>query len=471
MVAPEAGVLPQELAFVDLETTGGNAAHHRITEVGIVRMRDGVVIEEWSSLVNPECYIPPYIESLTGISNDMVAAAPRFAEIAALVLDKLHGVVFVAHNARFDYAFLRTEFKRLNIDFSSDVLCTVKLSRRLFPEFARHNLDSVMQRHGLICTARHRALGDARVLVDFWTALRATVAAPKLGSIARLVVGLNRLPAHLPPHLADELPEGPGVYRLYGEGGTLLYVGRSRCVRTRVLGHFAPEDAACEQKKARDTRHIDWVETAGELGAQLTELAWIRSQKPLFNKRPQEPADSHTLRIDPHGRIAPVAIDSLDAAQITECYGVFHRAKDAGRALAQMAAAHGLCLKVLGIEDGPGSCVAYQNGRCKGACAGTEASIAHRLRTFAALAGLKIARWPFPGRVALKEGRTEHHVVDRWRYLGTARCAAELAELCAMPMPTGFDVDVYRILRRYLTKHPDAAWHDLRAQPRAVETG
>jgi DNA polymerase-3 subunit epsilon len=159
--------IPRDLVFVDLETTGGNAAYDRITEVGIVRVRDGELIEEWSSLVNPECPIPAYIESFTGISNQMVADAPRFAEIAEQVQEKLHGALFVAHNARFDYAFLRSEFLKLDRHFSAKVLCTVKLSRRLFPEFVRHNLDAVMERNGLTCSARHRALGDARVLHDF----------------------------------------------------------------------------------------------------------------------------------------------------------------------------------------------------------------------------------------------------------------------------------------------------------------
>ena len=173
-------ILPRDLVFVDLETTGGNAAFHRITEVGIVRMQDDRVVEEWSSLVNPECRIPAYIEAFTGITNEMVAGAPRFSDLAAQVLEKLRSPtpespIFVAHNARFDYSFLRTEFRRLDVHFSAKVLCTVKLSRRLFPEYPRHSLDAVMERHRLTCAARHRALGDARVLGDFWSKLRSEI--------------------------------------------------------------------------------------------------------------------------------------------------------------------------------------------------------------------------------------------------------------------------------------------------------
>ncbi len=160
---------------------GGNAVHDRITEVGSgARQRTASSMEEWSSLVNPDRPIPPYIEAFTGISNAMVAGAPRFAEIAAAVRDKLKGAVFVAHNARFDYSFLRREFSEADIDFSAQVLCTVKLSRRLFPEFVRHNLDAVMERNGLSCSARHRALGDAKVIHDFWFKLRREVPQPQL---------------------------------------------------------------------------------------------------------------------------------------------------------------------------------------------------------------------------------------------------------------------------------------------------
>src|SRR6202042_3545699 len=159
------------LAFVDLETTGGNPAYHRITEIGIVRVQNGELLEEWSSLVNPECPISPYIEAFTGISSEMVADAPLFADLAATVFEKLRGAVFIAHNARFDHSFLRPQFRKVGMAYCADAVCTVKLSRRLFPQHARHNLDAVMERHGLSCSARHRALGDARVLYDLWQKL------------------------------------------------------------------------------------------------------------------------------------------------------------------------------------------------------------------------------------------------------------------------------------------------------------
>jgi DNA polymerase-3 subunit epsilon len=479
--------LPRDLVFVDLETTGGSAAYDRITEVGIVRVSDGELVEEWSSLVNPERPIPAYIEAFTGISNAMVAGAPRFAEIAASVRAKLQGAVFVAHNARFDYSFLRSEFLKAEMEFSAKVLCTVKLSRRLFPQYVRHNLDAVMERNGLACRARHRALGDARVLYDFWRKLCLDLDEPRLAAAVRTVLGAHQLPAHLPPGLADDLPEGPGVYRFFGADDALLYIGKSNSIRSRVCGHFGAEDAdSLDRRLADQVRRIDWAETAGELGAMLKEAEWLRARQPLFNRRTKSSAQSHTLRVrspqSPAGQaplVEAVAIDGVEFEELMQCYGVFHTDKDARKALGDIAGAHQLCRKVLGLEDSAGSCFAYQVGKCRGACLGKEPLVLHSMRLQLALSSLKLKAWPFPGRIALRERdprggmaecmrRTDLHVVDHWAYFGTARTEEELAELGARDSSAAFDVDVYRILVRYFAKNPKLDWLDLRRTERPV---
>jgi DNA polymerase-3 subunit epsilon len=479
--------LPLDLAFVDLETTGGNAAFDRITEVGIIRVTNGELADEWSSLVNPDCPIPAYIEAFTGISNQMVAGAPRFAEIADVVRRKTQGAVFVAHNARFDYSFLRSEFLRVDMNFSAKVLCTVKLSRRLFPAHARHNLDAVMERNGLTCSARHRALGDARVLHDFWFKLRREVPEPQLAAAVQTVLGARQLPDHLPPGLADELPEGPGVYRFFGEGNALLYVGKSNSLRAGVCGHFAAKDAQSKDGgMAHQVRRVDWAQTAGELGAMLLEADWIKTQKPIYNRRSKSKAQSYTLRagVSLNGPPAPVEavpIDGVDLDDLTQCFGVFHSEKDARKALTDIARAHQLCLKVLGLQDGAGSCLALHLGKCRGACMGKEPLILHQTRVQLALSSLKLKAWPFPGRVALRERDArgygpdgapgaDLHVVDHWTYLGTARSDEELAALSAKEASVAFDVDVYRILARYFAKNPRLDWLALRRAERPVRS-
>jgi DNA polymerase-3 subunit epsilon len=437
-----------------------------------VRVRGGEFVEEWSTLVNPQCRIPSYIEEFTGITNAMVEAAPLFADVAAEVFAKLEGSVFVAHNARFDYSFLRSEFQRIGRRFAAKVLCTVKLSRRLFPEQRRHNLDAVMERHGLACSARHRALGDARVLWDLWAKLRRELPEAQLAAAVQALFSAAALPAHLPAELADELPEGPGVYRFFGEGGALLYVGKSVSLRTRVLGHFAAEHTdSKEQRLARQVRRVDWFETSGELGALLLEARMIKDQNPLHNRRLKTSPELYTLRIVDGATGTPGAavhiedIDSLGGAELPRCFGLFRTRREAQKVLTDIARGQALCLKALGLEDGPGSCFGYQVGKCRGACVGKEPPVFHSARLLQALAALKLKAWPFPGRVALRErdsmGGCDLHVVDNWSYLGTARSDDELQGLCECAPPLRFDPDVYRILARHFTGKPDLDWIDL----------
>jgi DNA polymerase-3 subunit epsilon len=279
-----------------------------------------------------------------------------------------------------------------------------------------------------------------------------------------VVIGANRLPAYLPAGLADELPEGPGVYRFFGEDEALLYIGKSHSLRTRILGHFAAENSdAKEQKKARLTRRIDWLETAGDLGAQLKEAEWIKAQKPLFNKRLKQAAGSFTWKASTARRgVDLAAMDEVPAAEFADCFGVFHSVKDGRKALTEIARAHSLCVKMLGLEPGAGSCFAYQIGRCRGACVGKEPLILHDIRLKMALSALKLKPWPFPGRVALKEGQGEYHVLENWAYLGTARSDEELADLTSVRTAGAFDPDVYRILLRHMAKTPRLEWRDLR---------
>ena len=191
-------MLSQSLIFLDLETTGMVAAHERITEIGLVEVANGERVDSWSQLVNPEKRIPPFIQSLTGISNKMVQHAPRFEQLAPGLFERLEGKLLVAHNARFDYGFLKSEFARLGMSYRSRVLCTAKLSRKLFPEHRRHNLDSLIERHGLKCSARHRALGDAEVLWQFLQKIHAEIDAVRIGAALQAQLAAPGLPAEAP---------------------------------------------------------------------------------------------------------------------------------------------------------------------------------------------------------------------------------------------------------------------------------
>lgn len=298
LVPPPAAPLPAgwtqdaPMAFVDLETTGANPEHDRITEIGIVQIGpDGV--SEWSTLVNPGRPIPEFIERLTGINDAMVAPAPRFAELAAGIRTRLAGRLFVAHNAGFDYGFLQREFARLGgAGFVAPVLCTVKLSRRLYPEHGRHNLDALIARHGLVVGARHRALGDARALHQFWQRACAEHAPAALDAAVTAVTAGPNLPPHLDPRELAELPEHPGIYLFYDADERLIFVGKAKNLRARVLAHFGRKQASAGNRLLIERlRRIEAQAAGGELGMALMEATLIARHGPEFNRAP---------RVDPH---------------------------------------------------------------------------------------------------------------------------------------------------------------------------
>jgi DNA polymerase-3 subunit epsilon len=466
------------IACVDLETTGGMASRHRIIEVGIVTLERGEVVDSWSSLVNPGVRIPPSIAGFTGIDDTMVAQAPTFAEISAEVRRRLDGRLFVAHNARFDYGFLRAEFRRLGERYSAPVLCTVRLSRLLAPEEPRHNLDALIDRHGLTCTARHRALGDAEVLPALLARLAASAGSERFRESCARVVHEPRLPPQLPPDLADDLPDAPGVYVFRDEHAVPLYVGKAGNIRSRVLAHFAasrnekgsvPGARGHESRRedrdarlARAVRGVEWFETGGDLGALLLERTLVRQWLPLENRRPRPLQDACVieLRETPHGVVPGIEpLHSGSFANDVDCYGPFRTREDALKALHGKAREAGLCLRVLGLESGEGSCVAYQLGRCRGACVGREPRALHDARTRLALVRLRLKRWPFAGAIAIRESAPEGrgsvlHVLDRWQHIGTAADESEVAELLQTRnlADPSIDLDSYRVIGRCLER-------------------
>ncbi|NJD24280.1 MAG: ethanolamine utilization protein [Betaproteobacteria bacterium] len=448
-------MLDRPLAFVDLETTGATATADRITEIGIIEVDPDGRLREWQQLVNPESRIPPFIEQLTGISNDMVADAPPFAAVAGETLRRLEGRLFIAHNARFDYGFLKNEFKRIGIAFRAPVLCTVKLSRLLYPEYHRHNLDSLVERHGLQVDGRHRALADARLIHQFWAKIRVDRSSDDIEAALKKLCARPSLPPHLDAGVLDDLPDTPGVYLFYGENELPLYVGKAKDLRRRVLSHFAADHASAkEMSLAQQVRRIDWIETAGEIGALLKEAALVKSLLPTHNRqlRRNEDACTWTLADEGEGWLRPQLAwaRDLDFGLATSCYGLFKNSKEATTVLRGLAESHNLCDVLLGLEKAkPGKpCFGHQLRRCRGACIGHEPLALHTMRLVAALTALKLAAWPFPGPAVIREGE-EAHLVDGWRYLGTASSDDALRELLDTGRPQ-FDRDTYRILARHV---------------------
>lgn len=444
------------IAFVDLETTGGNAMHDRITEIGIVEVsREGV--SEWSSLVNPECSISPAIQSLTGITNDMVADAPTFSGLAKEIHQRLHGRIFVAHNARFDYGFLKQSLAREGYSFRPTVLCTVKLSRHLFPQHPRHNLDSLIARHGLVADGRHRALADAQLIHQFWNQVHELFDTNVLGAALKHLTGRPSLPPHLDAAAVDDLPDGPGVYLFYADNDLPLYIGKAKDIRKRVLSHFAADHSSSkEMSLAQQVRRIDYIETGGEIGALLQEALLIKKMLPTHNRQLRRNKELCSIRLKEHAMhgVLPeiVFASDLDFGVQDKLYGLFKTQREARNVLKDLAREHRLCEGLLGLEklraDSP--CFGFQIKRCDGACIGREPALNHAARLMLGLAKLKLKAWPFAGPAIIREGH-EVHVIDHWSYLGSARNEAEMWQLLETGKPQ-FDRDTYRILQKSVHK-------------------
>ena len=448
-------MLDQPLVFLDVETTGTNAVYDRITEVGLVEVERGRFVGEWSALVNPGVRIPSVIQAMTGITDDMVALAPAFEEIAPQLLARLEGKLLVAHNARFDYGFLRNEFRRAGHRYASRVLCTVKLSRKLEPQESRHGLDALIARHGIACDARHRALGDARVLWELVRHWRRATDPARIATVVDSLVKAPAVPAGLPDGALEDIPEAPGVYLFYGENEAVLYVGKSINLRARVMAHFAGDyREARDMKIAHQVKRVDWIETGGELTALIKEARLVKELAPVYNRRLRRTTELCAWRWRAEDAVAAprlVTARELEEVGFSDLHGLFRSRAAALEALREIATAHQLCSIVLGLEKGKGPCFAHQLKRCRGACAGKESLVAHGLRLGAALAGLRMRPWPFKGRVGVREGGADGEmiVLDRWCYLGTVRSEEELRELGSRPV---FDLDTYRILARFFDR-------------------
>lgn len=458
----------QPLAFVDLETTGANAQRDRITEIGVVEW-DGESISEWSTLVNPETSIPSFIVSLTGITDAMVASAPTFAELAENLLERLQGRVFFAHNARFDYGFLKNEFKRAGLSFRARTVCTVKLSRRLFPHEYKHNLDIVASRMGLVAEGdRHRALTDARLVQRFLARLRETIDAP---SLSAALDDLSRQPA-LPPGLdaeaLDDIPDGHGVYLFFGGNDLPLYVGKSNRLRRRVLSHFsADHQTAKEMQLSQQVQRVDWIGTAGELGAHLLEARLIKERQPTANHRLRRNDEVCTWRYTPNadGSAKPelVYVKDVDFSQAHDLFGLYRSSREAMNALRRLAEDTSLCQVALGLEKAPRRagtpCFGMQVGKCRGACVGKEALPMHQARFITLLSRYKLMPWPYPGAVAIREqdensAASDWLLVRHWVWLGTAHSEDEIVELMAAGSARSFDIDEYKLLSKALKATP-----------------
>ncbi|SDX55056.1 exonuclease domain-containing protein [Hymenobacter psychrophilus] len=494
-------------AIIDLETTGGQPAQDRITEIAIYIHDGEKVVDEFSSLINPGRPIPFFITQLTGITDDMVREAPRFHEVARKVVEMTEGCVFVAHNVRFDYSFLKKEFGDLGYTYSRKTLCTVRLSRSLMPGQPSYSLGKLCQNIGIPLNGRHRAAGDAAAtailfgrLLDISqeqeapaaaqglspadtlavvdanapsgrrpTATTTTVAAPKAPSPRKMkavqeAIKTALLPPNITPQHVAALPQEAGVYYFHNEAGEVIYVGKSINIYKRIQQHFAVDYKSRKSIEFKNSiSEITWELTGSELVALLYESHEIKRLKPLYNRQQRRsvfPAGIF-LRTDEQGYKRLYYGRADDHAESHPLIALGNQFKAKGF-LFHKVAKFNLCQKLCDLYKTPGACFDYQVHRCQGACLGLEPAEEYNKRVEAAIESFTYEHGSF---VVLGVGRRPDEktlvVVENGRYLGfgyidetfSARRFEDFRDAITR---YNDNKDVQQIIRQYLrTKHKD----------------
>lgn len=364
-------------AVVDLETTGGRANRDKIIEIGIVIHDGSNIIDTFHSLVNPECYVPYGITQLTGITQDMVQDAPKFYEIARQVVEITEGRIFVAHNVRFDYSFLREEFRRLGFTYTRKNLCTVRLTRKTFPGFPSYSLGNLIKRMGIAVNDRHRALDDALATAEI---LRRILSKEQNEEQVKTMINLGVKEALLPKNFNIEkihaLPESCGVYYFHNEKGDVIYVGKSINIKKRIAEHFA--DKTEKAKKLQQQAHdLSFELTGSELIALLLESNEIKRLRPPINRAQRVrrfPYVIHTFNNE-QGFICfeSLKITAKDRSKY-KIIAEYPKASNAKNHLGRIREAYNLCSKYCGLDNSNSACFHYHIRQCIGACIEKESA-------------------------------------------------------------------------------------------------
>ncbi len=456
-----------KLAIVDVETTGISPMRDRVIELGVVLVDGNKMVDMWSSLVNPGRSISPVITSITGIEQEDLVDAPRFDVVVEELEERLSGRVMVAHNARFDYGFLRSEFRRVGKDLIVPQLCTVRLSRKLYWRHKGHSLDRIIERFGWEREARHRALGDAQVVWKFLQRAIEDRGKDKVEELIEEVVARPAIPSYVNREIIDELPQCSGVYVFYGAEGEVLYVGKSVNVKERVLSHFYADLRDTKELLMKEKiRDVEAMTTAGELEALLTEAEMVKQMQPVYNRKLKRSRAFWVMKVKTNegGYKVPQMQQklSVEVNELDEMVVMFKSKRSGVNRLRKLVKAYGLCLKLTGLESGKGACFGYHLKMCKGACLGQESPQDYNQRMDKAVEELRIASWPYEGPIVVSEYNKEteqakSHVFDKWCYLGSGENESEMGEVMNQGGEAReFDVDIYQILKSYLRQQKNA---------------
>jgi DNA polymerase-3 subunit epsilon len=443
-------------AIIDIETTGGSARIEKITEIAIYLHDGNQITGEFVSLVNPERNIPWFITNLTGITNEMVEDAPRFYEIARTIVELTEGRTFVAHNAKFDYSFIRQEFKSLGFNYNRNILDTVALSRKLFPGHRSYSLGNICRDLSISINGRHRAAGDALATVKLFEML---VEMDLEVNGSRSVLMKNTRISKLNPKLdvtkIDNIPDEPGIYYFYNENGDLIYIGKSRNLQQRISTHLSNNTTNRSMEMRDLIADIDWERTGSELIALLKESSEIKENKPIYNRAQRRTGFQWGIFsfVDKNGYInyRYGTIDTEDSP-----VSVFTSKEKTKSKLNSIVETYGLCQKLSGLYETEGACFHYQVGICRGACCGKEAAEAYNERASKAAEEFVFTRRNF---FIIDTGRDEEErcavkIVNGkyagYGYFNINDMGFGLAAVHECIRPSGDNRDIQVILKQYL---------------------
>ncbi|MEQ3664904.1 MULTISPECIES: exonuclease domain-containing protein [unclassified Olleya] len=367
--------------IIDVETSGSK---NKITEISIFKYDGTQVIDEFTSLVNPEVYIPDFITSLTGIDNATVADAPTFAEVANAILAITEGTTFVAHNVNFDYNVIRNEFKALGIEFNRKKLCTVRLSRKLLPGHKSYSLGKLCKSLNINIVDRHRARGDAEATVVLFEMLLNQEETEKV--FAEFLKKSSKeatLPSHLPTTVFNNLPNSAGIYYFKNKKGQIIYIGKAKDIKKRVLSHFYSK-AQKSLDLCRNTADIDFELSGSGIIALLMEDAAIKQHYPEYNVVSKRTPKAYAIfNYEDRQGITHLAFNTLKATP--NPIETFSNITDCRQYLELLCTKFSLCPKFCHLQDGVAQCSHYKITTCKGVCANEENVTNYNLRVTLAI--------------------------------------------------------------------------------------
>ncbi|RBP32720.1 DNA polymerase-3 subunit epsilon [Oceanihabitans sediminis] len=356
--------------IVDIETTGGKYNEEGITEIAIYKYDGHEVVDQFISLINPEREIQPFVVNLTGINSKMLRNAPKFYEVAKRIVEITEDTILVAHNAKFDYRILRTEFKRLGFDFTRKTLCTLELSKELIPEQESYSLGKLTRALGIPVADRHRAAGDAFATVKLFKILlekdvKKNIIQESIKHEPKTQVESRLL------SIIESLPAITGVYYIHEADGEIIYIGKSKNIRKRINQHFTGTTRKAKKIQLQ-VAAVTYEACGSELVALLKESEAIKQNKPIYNRALRKTVFTHALYsfTDENGYIN-LKIDKVDGRK--KPITTFSNRQSAKSFMFNKVEEYQLCQKLTGLYDSKSHCFNYTVKTCEGACVQEEA--------------------------------------------------------------------------------------------------